>query len=166
VLDIAKQLTMSNAVAPQLVGHDHSRDISQTLQKSPEEALRRVAIPPGLNENVEHGAVLIDGTSEIVLHALDPDEHLIDVPFVSRLWPAAAQTVGEFVAPAPHRFIGDDDVAFSQQQLDIPQAEGEHMVQPHGVADGSEPMAVRRVGWRLHAASFVRQGPRRQAWLP
>ena len=50
------------AVAPQLVGHDHPRCVLQTLQKSPEEALGRVAIAPILNKNVEDNAMLIDGT--------------------------------------------------------------------------------------------------------
>jgi hypothetical protein len=107
MLDIGKQLTLSNAVALQLVGHDHSRHILQTLQKSPDEAFRRVGIPPGLNEDVEHNAVLIDGAPEIVLHALDPDEHLVLVPFVSRLWPAAAQTVGEAAANFLHQRRAD-----------------------------------------------------------
>jgi len=48
------------AVAPQLVGHDHPRCVLQTLQKSPEEALGRVAIAPILNKNVEDNAMLID----------------------------------------------------------------------------------------------------------
>ena len=62
VLDTGKQLTPSDAVAPQLVGHDHSRHILQALQKPPEEALRGVGIASGLNEDVERNPVLIDGT--------------------------------------------------------------------------------------------------------
>ena len=68
-LDAGKQLTLSDVIAPQLVGHDHPRYILQTLQKPVEEALRGVGIAPGLNEDVEHDAILIDGTPEIVLHA-------------------------------------------------------------------------------------------------
>ncbi len=77
VLDAAKQLTLSDAVAPQLVGHDHPRYILQTLQKLLEEALRGVRIAPGLNEDVEHNAILIDGTPEMVLHASNSDEDLV-----------------------------------------------------------------------------------------
>jgi hypothetical protein len=64
VLDAGKQLTLSDAVAPQLVGHDHPRHVLQTLQNPPKEALCRVGIAPGLNENVEHDAILIDGTPD------------------------------------------------------------------------------------------------------
>jgi hypothetical protein len=49
------------------------------------------------------------------------------------------------------------DTAFCQDQLDIPQAEFEYVVQPDGVAYdlGREPVAVVRVGWRRHPTSLV-----------
>ena len=93
-----------------------------------------------------------------MLHALDPDEHLVQVPFVSGSRPSAAQAVGkalaEFLAPAPDGLIGDDNAPLGQEQLDITQAEAEHVVQPDSMADdlGREAMAVVRVGWWLHAA--------------
>jgi hypothetical protein len=59
VLDAGKQLTSSDTIAPQLVSHDHPRDVLQTLQKPPEEVLRGVGIAPGLNEDVEHNAILM-----------------------------------------------------------------------------------------------------------
>src|SRR5215469_11237037 len=109
VLDAGKQVTLSDAVAPQLVGHDHPRHVLQTLQKPPKEALRRVGIAPGLNENVEHDAILIDGTPEIVLHTLDPDEDLVHVPLVPWARPASTQasseTCSEFLAPASRRLV-------------------------------------------------------------
>jgi hypothetical protein len=36
-------------------------------------------------------SLLTHGPPQIVLHSLDPDEHFIEVPFVSGLGPAAAQ---------------------------------------------------------------------------
>jgi hypothetical protein len=49
-------------------------------------------------------------------------------PIVDRT--AAARTIGkglaELLAPAPHRFVEDDNASFSQKQLDIPQAKAEH----------------------------------------
>ena len=64
------------------------------LQKPPEEALRGVGVAPGLNEDVEHDAILIDGAPEIVLHALDPDEDLASCPGESSP-PGAPRTVRE-----------------------------------------------------------------------
>ena len=98
VLDTGQQLASSHTIASQLVGDDHSRHVLQTLQQPPEEALGGFGIASVLNEDVEHNAVLIDGTPEIMLHALDPDEHFVEVPLVARPRPAAAQAIGK-VAP-------------------------------------------------------------------
>jgi hypothetical protein len=139
MLDAREQLSLSDTIAPQLIGHDHPRFILQTLQQPIEEALRRLGIAPGLNKDVEHNSMLIDGPPEIMLDALDTDEDLIHVPLVAGSWPTPAQSVGKtrckFLAPAPHRLVGDEDTAFRQDQLDIPETEAEHVVQPDGVAD-------------------------------
>jgi len=50
VLNAGKQLTLSDAIAPQFVGHDHPRYIVQALQKPPEEA------PAGCWSDNYHGA--------------------------------------------------------------------------------------------------------------
>ncbi len=93
------------------------------LQQSLEEPFGSVGIAPGLDEDIEHNAILIDGAPEILQHALDPNEDLVRVPLVSWSWPAASQAIGEsrveFHAPASHRLVGDDDAALSQDQLDI-----------------------------------------------
>jgi hypothetical protein len=54
-----------------------------------------------------------------MLHALDTDEDVVHVSLIARSWPAASQAVGEFLAAASHRFIGNGGTAFSQDQLDI-----------------------------------------------
>jgi hypothetical protein len=88
-------LASSDTIAPELVSHDHSRDVLQTLQKPPEEALGGVGIAPGLNEDVEHNAILIDSAPEVMLHALDPDEDFVQVPLIPWPRPVTAQAVGE-----------------------------------------------------------------------
>jgi len=59
------------------------------------------------------------------------------------------ETGSELLAPAPHRLVRARYPAFRQDQLNIAQAETEHMVEPNSVADdlGREPMTVVRVGW-------------------
>jgi hypothetical protein len=87
-------------------------------------------------------------------------------------WPAVAQAIGEtraeFLAPAPHRLVGDDDAALSQDQLHIAQAEAEQVVQPDGMADdlGGEPMTIVRIRRWLHAASLTRRKADFQIRLP
>jgi hypothetical protein len=152
VVDAGKQMALRDAVAFQLVSHDHPRHILQTLQQSSEETLGSVGITPLLNQNVEQDADLIHRAPEIVLHALDSDEDLIEVPLVPGPWPAMAQAAGKrlakFLAPAPHGLIGDYDAPLGQKQFDVPQAEAEHVIQPDCVANDlrGEAMAVAWVG--------------------
>ena len=165
-------MTLSDTVAPQLVGHDHPRLVLQTSQQPFEEARRRLGIAPGLDEDVEHNAILIDGAPEIMLHALDPDEDLVHVPLVAGSWPAAAQAIretpSEFMTPTPHRLVEDEDTTFRQNQLDFSETEAEHVIQPDGVADDLGREAVAGVGGGLgrHFTSMaqpLRSGQRAQS---
>src|SRR5580704_4042982 len=161
MLNLRKQLAPRHAVALKFIGHDHARHVIKALQQPSEKPFGRRAVSPWLNEDVEHDAVLIHGTPQIMLHAPDPDEHLIHVPLVARSWPAASQAVCEglakLLAPPTNRLIRDDNAAFSQKQLNIPEAEAEHVVQPDSVADdlGGKAMAVVRIGRGFHAASLA-----------
>ena len=111
------------AVGSELVGHDGGWSDALLLQEFSHQLERRLAVSPWLNEDVEHDAVLIDGTPQIMLHSLDPDEHLIDVPLVPGSWSAAAKAfcegLAKLLAPPTNRLIGDDDATFSQKQLNI-----------------------------------------------
>ena len=64
MLDIRKQAALSDTVAPQLVSHDHPRHVLQACKQPSEEALGGIGVSPFLNKDIEHNAVLIDGTFE------------------------------------------------------------------------------------------------------
>src|SRR6185437_7258259 len=63
--------------------------------------------------------------------------------------------------------MGDQDAALSQDQLNIAEAEAEHMIQPHGVTDdlGREAMAMIRTGLGRDPVSFAGPPSRRQLRL-
>ena len=172
MFDTRKQTALSDAVAPQLVGHDHPRRVLQALQQPSEEAVGGIGISPLLNKDIKHNAVLVDGAPEVVLNTLDPDEHLVEVPLVPRPWSAATnatgKTLAEFPTPAAHRLVGDGNAPLGQEQLNMPQTEAEHVIQPHSMADklGGKAMAIVRVGRRFHIASLVRPQRDRQTRLP
>ena len=123
VLDVGKHLTLRHTVASQLVGDDHPRLVLQSPEQPFEEALGGFRIAPFLNEDVQRNTMLINSSPEIMLHALDPNKDLVQVPFVARVGSAAAQAVGkapaEFPAPAPYRLVGDGNASFCQYQLDV-----------------------------------------------
>src|ERR1700722_20079437 len=119
MFNLRKQLALRHAVASPLIGHDHARHVFTALQQPSKEAFGGFGIPPGLNEDVEHDALLIHGVPEIVLRALNPDEDLVEVPLIPRSWPTAAQAFGKglakFLAPAPDGLKGDNDATLGQQ---------------------------------------------------
>src|SRR5258706_9026008 len=96
-----------------------------------------------------------------MLHAPDPDEHFVQMPLVSGPRTTAAQALGEaiakFHAPPSNGLIGDDDTTFGQKELNIPQTEAKHVIQPDGMADdlGRKTVSVVRVGRGRHAASLA-----------
>jgi hypothetical protein len=71
--------------------------------------------------------------------AFDRQEHLIQVLFVTESGTATPELIGirltKFAAPLPHRLIGHGHPTFQQELFDIPEAQTESKVQPHGVAD-------------------------------
>src|ERR1700739_3868645 len=78
--------------------------------------------------------------------AVDPDEHLVEVPLVAgaRAPPAQLAGVGlpELGAPPPDRLVADRDTAYEHQLLDLTEAEREPEVQPHAVVDDLDRVAV------------------------
>jgi hypothetical protein len=96
--------------------------------------LRCSGIAAALGQNIEYDAVLVDGSPEIMQHTFDTDEHLIQMPLVSRPRSTPAQLIGEarteLHAPLPNALIRDDHPTFGQQQFDITEAQAKDVVEP------------------------------------
>ena len=127
----------SRRIAAQLVGDQTSRYRSLAFQQPPEKARGGTPIAPGLHEDVDHVAVLVDRPPEILLPPLDIDEQFVQVPRVAHLpsltpersrirWP-------EGPTPLPNRLVGERDTALGQQILRIAEAETKAVVEPDGV---------------------------------
>ena len=80
MFDLGQELAVCHAVASQFVGHDYPRHILKTLQQQSKESFGRLCVPPWLNEDVEHDAVLIHRPPKVMLDALNPDKHLASRP--------------------------------------------------------------------------------------
>jgi len=156
VLNGREQCTLRHAIAAQFVGDEDTRRILQAFQQALEKALCRPCIAAALHQDIQHDAVLIDGAPEVVPHTLDPNEHLIEVPLVTRPGSPPAKIIrkacAELQAPLPDALIGDLYTALSQKQFDISEAQAEYMIQPDRVADklGREAVAIVRVGRLSH----------------
>ena len=93
VLNVWQHLAFRCAVAPQLVGHDHTRHILQAAKQPFEEPLCRLRISTTLYKDVEHDAILVHRAPEVLKLPLDPDEDLVQMPLVTRLRPTTTHFV-------------------------------------------------------------------------
>src|SRR5262245_11934685 len=71
--------------------------------------------------------------------AMDRKKHLIQMPFVPRLWATAPQPIGvllsKFPTPLTDGFMGHGDAAFQQELFHVAVAESEAIVEPDPMAD-------------------------------
>ena len=160
--------SLSVAIAAQTISDLASRSVFRPMQQAFEETLGSRAVPPLLHQDVQHDAMLVHCPPQIVQHAPDADEHLVEVPGVSRLWSAPAQPAGEvgakLQAPVPDTFVGHYDAALRQDQLDVPQAEAEDVIQPDRVANDVRRKSVPGIGGalRFYLRSLTRLLPKWQ----
>ena len=89
---------LRNSIASKLIRNNHAGPALAGLQQLTEEPYSSKTITFRLHQNVDDGALLIDGTPEIMLHAVDAQKHLVQMPSVARLWSPSAQLVSK--APA------------------------------------------------------------------
>ena len=143
--------------------------IGFAAKQLPEETLGRIRVTVLLNQDVQNHPILINGSPEIMDLAPDPDEDLIQVPFISRLRPTALEGSGilpaEANAPFTDAFVADGHATSRQDQLDIPQAEAEAMIQPDRVGDDLRRKTEASVGILVsaHGTTLSQDQPGRQA---
>jgi hypothetical protein len=94
MLDRCQPLAVGDLLAAEFVGDDHRRHVLQVFEQRAEESFGGHRISAGIDQNDQHVAVLVDSTPQLVPRAVDPDEHFLAVPFVTRPWPAPAQPAG------------------------------------------------------------------------
>ena len=116
------------AIKSQPIRHDRVNQ-SVSMQRFPQEFQSDLLVTAFRDEAFEHFALLIDSAPEVVFHAIDFYEDLVEVAAqmvkrTHRLNPAATDLRGknctERVLPEPHRLMRDVDAALVQHVLDIP----------------------------------------------
>ena len=75
--DQGHDVSMGDAVAAQLVGHQTHGLLALPLQEFPKEFPRRTPVPAGLDEEVDQVTILIHSAPEILaLTVHHPDQHV------------------------------------------------------------------------------------------
>jgi hypothetical protein len=140
-------------VATEFVGEQSSGDTASSFQQLAEEPDGRPPIATGLDQDVDHVSVLVNGTPQILLPPLDLDEHLVQIPGVAHPASAAPQSSRvvepEGQTPLPNRLVCHDDTPLGKEIFDISETQAEAMVEPVRVTDDLRGESVFAVAWRL-----------------
>ena len=163
--DSRQNYFLRSAIASKLVRNDHARPTSTALQQLPEEPHRSKTIPLGLHQNIDDGAVLIDGTPEIMLHSVDLQKHFVEEPFVAQLGPSPLQfgriRRSERIAPAADRLVAQLDSSIRHHQFHFAQTDGKVEVQPYALRNDllRKSITAIRIGWHLIRITSARREP-------
>jgi hypothetical protein len=111
MFDTRHDLSLCGTGAREFVGDHHARCGTLLLQQLPHQALGCFCVTPALNQDVEHGSVLVNGSPQPMLLAADADRNLIKVPLVTgyRQTPAdlTGKALSEFQRLLPHGLVAD-----------------------------------------------------------
>jgi hypothetical protein len=96
-------------IAAQFVGDDHTGSPTGGAQELAKEAHSREPVALRLDEDVNHGAVLVYRPPEIVLYTIDLQEHLVQEPFIAHPGTSPLQfgcvRRSESIAPPTDRLV-------------------------------------------------------------
>ncbi len=152
------------AVAAQLVRNDHAWLASGGTEQLTEEPHRSKSIPFRLYKDVEHNAVLIDCSPEVVSDAVDLQEDLVQMPFISGSGSPSSEAVGilfaELVAPTPDGLVADQHSASCHHLFHIPEADSETEVEPNAFRDDFSREAMATIEVDRHSSSIAAEGSR------
>ncbi len=156
----AKDGSYGSGVASQFVGNDPHWFGTLTAQEPSKVSFRGTLITMRLHQNVDHVTVLIHGTPQPLLLAIDSNGNLIQVPVVAEpsLSSASisAHSPGRFSTPLSDRVIGHNDSPLGEKNLHVSEAQAEAMVSPDRIAGiiwgGNDSRRTRRIA--SHSTSF------------
>jgi hypothetical protein len=123
MLHTRQELAFGGSIALQFIGDDHAWSILESFEELPKKSFRRLCVPSALYQDIQHVAVLIDGSPQIRPFPIDGEKDLIQVPLVPTRRTAAAEFVRvrlpKLQTPLTHGFIGHDDPTLCQKFFDI-----------------------------------------------
>jgi hypothetical protein len=126
------------AVASQLIRYQPPGFLSLTFQQPPKEAFGRTLIATGLNKNIDHVSVLVNGAPETLPLTPDIHEKLIQMPNVTQSALSSPESPGifgsELPTPLSDGLVADYDPALCQEVCNISEAQAESVVELNPMA--------------------------------
>jgi hypothetical protein len=131
------QFSMRDAVASQLV-RDNLPGFTAIISKQPfEKPPSSCAVASCLQKYIDYLSVLINGSPQVLLPAMNLHEHFVDEKCISKsLMPTlqALDILGpKLVTPQANGLIAHFNTSFRQQIFDIPATKIKSEIQPNGV---------------------------------
>lgn len=159
------EIGQGRSIGRQLVCYDGIRRETLFLEQLAHQLERCFLIAAGLDQNIQHNSFGIDRSPQVHPSAVDRDEDLIQMPTRIGLGSLLPEACGiglpELQAPAPDGLVAHVDAAFSEQILDIREAQGKAKEQSDGVADDLWRKAVTVIADLVHARTLPhRSAPR------
>ncbi len=157
-----------DVIAPELVGH-HDVRLTPSAHQLAEKTSGSTDIAAFLDQNIQHVAPVIDGTPQPVRLTADGDNHLVDMPFVTRRRSVALDLRGD-LRPEPDRPIPGSSRSSPSHRvqpanLNVPQAQVEPVIAPGRVRDHrsgkATPLQSQRRG-QIHHSKGLRAPEGRQ----
>ena len=74
---------VGRAITAQLIGAQHARCETLFIKQLAHQTLGSTCVTPRLNQNVQHGTMLVDGARQPGLPPVAFDEHFVQMPFVA-----------------------------------------------------------------------------------
>jgi hypothetical protein len=145
-----QRVSQRRPIAFQVVGNDSKRFFSLAPQQSSKESLCGELITARLNQDVDHGAVLIHRlihrALQVLLLAVDSDEDFIQLQDVAEATPTPLESSSivrtELLTAVSNGFISDDDSTFGQEIFHIAETHARTMMNPDGMADDFDREAI------------------------
>jgi len=94
VLHARQDFSFRRAITLQFIGDNHARNVLQFFKKLAKESFGSVLVASALHEDVEHIAVLVYCSPEVMLLATNREENLVHMPFVA----TTRATATEFIS--------------------------------------------------------------------
>jgi hypothetical protein len=114
-----QDFAFGSAITLQLLSNDHTGNVLESFEQLTEKALGGFLTAATLHKDIQHIAVLINGSPEVMLLAANREYHLVHMPFVATARATTSQLIGvslpECEAPLPNRFRRHDDASLCQK---------------------------------------------------
>ena len=158
MLHAREALALGRTITFQFIRDADARHVLQPLEELTAELLCRLPVPPTLYQDVEDVGLRSASAPKGMPLTMDGEEHLIQVPLVTRLRAPAPHAIGILLAKLPtplaDGFMGHHHAALEQQFFHIAIAQGEAVLEPDSMTDDFTGKAVvfvtGGIGWRGH----------------